>query len=78
MIELKLKPCPFCGKMPEIQNDTRWPRYGKNAGKSVNAFEVVCKNTDCIIYGADNVYFLTKEKAVGAWNRRVSEKARDG
>ena len=70
-----LKPCPFCGRIPEIQEDSRWPRHGKYAGKRVDAFEVVCKNMGCVICGADNVYFLSAEEAAEAWNRRVNDEA---
>lgn len=65
------KPCPFCGYLPSIQHDSRWPRSGPHEGERVDAFEVVCLTEDCVIYHADNVYFLTKEDAVKAWNRRA-------
>ena len=71
MSEIILKPCPFCGKIPEIQEDYRWPRHGKYAGKRVDAYEIICVNFDCPIYKADNVYFLSKEEAIEAWNRRA-------
>lgn len=65
------KPCPFCGSFPSIQKDSRWPRSGPHEGERVDAFEIVCLNSDCVIYHADNVYFLTAEDAVKAWNRRA-------
>ena len=65
------KPCPFCGYLPSIQHDSRWPRSGPHEGERVDAFEVVCLTEDCVIYHADNVYFLTKEDAGKAWNRRA-------
>ena len=70
-MSVELKPCPFCGKIPEIQEDYRWPRHGNYAGKRVNAYEIICVNFDCPIYKADNVYFLSKEEAMEAWNRRA-------
>lgn len=68
-----LKPCPFCGMIPVMQTDYRWPRYGKYAGKRVDAFEVVCKNWECILHNVDNNYFLSAEEATEAWNRRMAE-----
>ena len=65
------KPCPFCGYLPSIQHDSRWPRSGPHEGERVDAFEVVCLTDDCVIYHADNVYFLTEEDAIKAWNRRA-------
>ena len=67
----ELKPCPFCGGEARLKTDFRWPRYGKFAGQRVQAFEVVCDNADCIIYNADNKYFLNENRAIKAWNRRV-------
>ena len=69
----QLKPCPFCGSKPEIQTDYRYPKYGKLAGKCVTAYEVVCRNIDCIIYNADNRYRLTEKEAIEYWNRRANE-----
>lgn len=67
---IELKPCPFCGGKAEIKTDTRFPRYGKYADQAVTAYEVCCTNTECIIYNADNKYFLSAEEAVKAWNNR--------
>ena len=68
----ELKPCPFCGGKVEIKQDTRYPRSGKYKDEAVKAYEVICPNYDCIIYNADNKYFLTEEEAAKAWNSRVS------
>lgn len=67
----RLKPCPFCGAVPRLQRDFRWPRSGPHEGERVDAFEVVCDNWPCPIYHADTVYFLTEQEAVDAWNRRA-------
>ena len=61
--------CPFCGGIATIQQDTRYPRYGKK--DTVKAYEPICTNTDCLIYKADNVYFTSEKKAIAAWNRRA-------
>ena len=68
----ELKPCPFCGGKVEIKQDTRYPRSGKYKDEAVKAYEVICPNYDCIIYNADNKYFLTEEEAAKAWNSRAS------
>lgn len=67
----KLKPCPFCGGEAIMQKDRRWPD-GYDDG--VTTYEVICTNTNCVIYRADNRYFLTKQDAINAWNRRVEDK----
>lgn len=64
----ELKPCPFCGGEALLKGDIRYPRP---ACEATPAFEVICENIDCIIYNADDVYFLRPEDAVEAWNRRV-------
>lgn len=67
-----LKPCPFCGEHPAIKKDRRYPFYICN-GDGVDAYEVVCQNIDCIIYNADHSYYMTKEEAIEAWNRRAND-----
>lgn len=62
----ELKPCPFCGSGVFLKIDNRYPQ-----GERVTAYEVVCTNYECVIYNADNTYFLTPEAAVEAWNRRA-------
>lgn len=57
----ELKPCPFCGRMPNIIER-------KTSTKS--NFRIECKNMNCqIIVGT--FAFLTVEEAIEAWNRRV-------
>lgn len=65
----ELKPCPFCGEMPLLKSDNRYPRL--KYCERITAYEVVCQNIDCIIYYADNVYYRTPDEAIGAWNRRA-------
>ena len=65
----ELKPCPFCGKDPKLQEDIRYPRPKCEAKR---AYEVICENWDCPIHHADTYYSLSKKKAIEAWNRRVS------
>ena len=67
---MELKPCPFCGGKAEIQKDVRYPRPRRTRKK---AYEVICTNIDCIIYRADNVYYLKMKDAVEAWNKRAEQ-----
>lgn len=64
-----LKPCPFCGGMPKMQTDTRYPRPKCEPKR---AYEVVCQNPDCIIGFVDERYRLTEREIVALWNRRVN------
>lgn len=61
-------PCPFCGKMPMIQRDTRFPNSAP-----VTAYEVVCRSmpSECIISYVDNRYYRRKKDAIKAWNTRA-------
>ena len=70
----ELKPCPFCGRKPIIKSDNRYPRPER---ERITAYEVICKNYDCIIYNADNKYYRTEEEAKNAWNRRAEHEYLD-
>ena len=67
---IELKPCPFCGSEAKVQKDIRWPHYSRYG---VNGYEIVCTNFDCIIYHADNQWYLTEEDAIDAWNSRYEK-----
>ena len=58
MDEIKLKPCPFCGKVPIPIG------HGMSTGDSI--FWVRC--CGC---GASTTLFNSEEAAKKAWNRRV-------
>ncbi len=64
----EMKVCPFCGHVPILQVDKRWPG---NSEEAVAAYSVICDTYNCPVYHADNTYFLTAEEAVEAWNTRV-------
>lgn len=61
----ELKPCPFCGGNARISSDTE---ATKDSQGRLWAFTVVCDK--CC--GSSGLTFKP-EKAVEAWNRRVTE-----
>ena len=73
---LELKPCPFCGQIPTIKESARFPRYGKNEGKRIKGYTVVCQNLYCILYNADNWYERSEKEASEAWNHRAEPEMR--
>ena len=50
---IELKPCPFCGQLPQVQEDFRYPWPER---ERTRAYEVVCQNSDCIIGKVDARY----------------------
>jgi len=67
---MKLKPCPFCGNIPEFKNVSE--NFG---GYSINGFEIYCQ---CGIKTANKIYSYDgkteedlKNKLTEIWNRRV-------
>ena len=53
-----IKPCPFCGKIPEIIQEKSglvWIR---------------CQNNNCPVRNVETDDFDTKEEAIEAWNTR--------
>ncbi len=65
MADVELKPCPFCGAKP-IEESRLSPA---GAGRR-KIYMVVCNNLDCSIAPHTN-YFLMREDARNAWNRRA-------
>ena len=65
---IELKPCPFCGQLPELQEDFRFPWPER---ERTRAYEVVCQNSDCIIGHVDTHYRLKKCGIIELWNRRT-------
>lgn len=60
MGEIKLRPCPFCGGKAKINTYLETARAG---------YEVSCRNEDCEMIVATELY-PTEEEAAAAWNRR--------
>jgi len=62
MPEPKLKPCPFCGKLPYLIYDVH-----------NGIFEIGCNNRRCKVIVYTNE-INEKQKAIAAWNKRTEEK----
>ena len=62
MKECELKPCPFCGKIPEL---VEWWDGG-------NGYYAGCSNEGCQIVPSTNMG-LSREEAIKAWNTRTVE-----
>lgn len=60
MADEELKPCPFCGRQPVLEQDEFVKTYWK----------IYCSNVDCVAFYARG--FFGKQSAVKAWNRRQS------
>jgi hypothetical protein len=50
----ELKPCPFCGKIPQDMSPFNW---------------VACNNSKCLIRPETKLY-ASRKKAIAAWNKR--------
>lgn len=59
---MKLLPCPFCGKEPEIDQDEI---------RGIMHWNVGCMNDDCLV-DVETIDFESKEDAVKVWNQRAS------
>lgn len=62
----KLKPCPFCGGMPELIVESSYDATGLYAVE--NYYSIAC--TRCF---ARSGKICDKEKAEEAWNRREKQ-----
>ena len=72
----ELKPCPFCGQTPKMEESARFPRYGKDKGKRIIGYTVVCQNMYCILHNEDNWYRRSGKEACEAWNHRAEPENR--
>lgn len=70
MKSTKVKPCPFCGKIPMILRDIRFPN-----SSPVTVYEVVCCSSlnECILSYVYTRYYRRKKDAIEAWNTRRGE-----
>ena len=60
-LDEELKPCPFCGEIPEIL-------------KNYATYAVSCnaKIPNCTTYPSTTYYYTSKE-AIAAWNKRAEQ-----
>ena len=65
--KIKLKPCPFCGKVPKLQ------RYQVIKTRKM-AYGVWCSNANegsCPMLAVETLPFEHKQDAIDAWNKRA-------
>ncbi|PLR48657.1 hypothetical protein CYR40_05675 [Chimaeribacter arupi] len=60
-LERELKPCPFCGKKPEVRDGTY----------SGSAIHVSCR-CGAQLFGGRN-HFGSEDEAINAWNERSKQ-----
>lgn len=86
----KLKPCPFCGKTPELYFDGRdiyvvecnhhdWCKRDEDGTRFAADIAIYAEaesklNEKLEWYAPPHALELAKRKAVAAWNRRADEK----
>ena len=75
-MEIKLKPCPFCGSKAEPADRKVYENVQEKYGKA--CFKVSCGNPDCaaaiLVRNRTNgplPYEVMAEKAAETWNRRA-------
>lgn len=66
MAEIKLKPCPFCGRAAQIeQRESVWQKK--------IWFAIRCTTSKCPGHPKDPCEYDTKDKAIKYWNRRADD-----
>ena len=63
----KLKPCPFCGGEPILDEDSV-----AFTNKPKSCFQILCINRQCGVH-LKTKWRETKQEAIEAWNRRVND-----
>lgn len=76
MSEQKLKPCPFCGEVVELEKRPLW--RGSHGYHGCYEFVIQCQNCGCRINldKNDTVYRsedAARDNAIEAWNRRAAD-----
>jgi hypothetical protein len=64
MDKCKLKPCPFCGKVPVMESSDYDPR--------VTRYVIRCENPKCRIQ-PNTDYHIYKSVITREWNRRAKD-----
>lgn len=72
----ELKPCPFCGQTPKMEESERFQRYGKDEGERIKGYTVVCQTMYCILHNEDNWYRRSAKEASVEWNHRAEPEMR--
>jgi len=69
--KIELKPCPFCGSDAILVSDFQKEDKGTDRCRTAN---VRCVNQSCLTWGyiSDSCVGESEQKAIDAWNRRVS------
>jgi len=71
---MKLKPCPFCGEVPELENKTAITNYDDAENSWWNMRELPAQRITCNnVKGCDvrpSVYRVNVKDAVKIWNTR--------
>ena len=65
---IKLKPCPFCGGEPDL---TESEPSTANFNEGSIHFSVSCSGFDCEVMPKANLWQITEEEAILAWNKRL-------
>lgn len=63
-----LKPCPFCGQIPEVEK-LKWPN-------GVISYRIFCGNENCVMPVCTDDY-NNEVSAVNAWNTRHEDKRKE-
>lgn len=62
----RLKPCPFCGKIPIMVRSGIVDTQGRES------YDIQCVNGECACMPV-SWFYPTQEEAIEAWNRRAGE-----
>lgn len=59
--------------MPDVKNPTKIKKFPFCKSKGDIHIEYYSYCVECVVCGAEGPYKMSKEEAIKAWNRRVSE-----
>ncbi len=67
--KIELKPCPFCGHMPALED---WTRGYDRAELPHWTWSVACEYDGCPCNPSTGDAYMTANEAITAWNRRAT------